>query len=143
MWRPERAIVNPNMLPEVEPYSQHRRGNAMRGKYIIIAVSAIICGTGAASWRAASEIGSRIQAANHLAAMAQLNAEEKARAAELALGVSEAAERFTREELALERKTRETAEQALNKVVNRTAQAARALTGQGNTAKIPLEAEIT
>jgi hypothetical protein len=104
----------------------------MRGKYIIITVSTIICGTGAASWHAASQIGLRIKAATHLAAMAQLNAEERARAAELALGTVEAAGRFAREELALERNTREAAEQALDKAVNRTAQAARVLAGQDN-----------
>jgi hypothetical protein len=115
--------------------SKHRRGNAMRGKYIIIIVSAIICGAGTASWLAASQIGPRIQAATHLAAMAQLNAEEKAKAAELAQGISEAAERFAREELALERNTREAVEQALDKAVNRTAQAVMILAGQDNMTK--------
>jgi hypothetical protein len=107
----------------------------MRGKYIIITVLAIICGAGAAGWRAASEIGLRIQAATHLAAMAQLNAEEKVKAAELAQGTSEAAERFARKELALERYTREAVEQALDTAVNRTAQAARMLAGKDNMTK--------
>src|SRR5262249_21228822 len=107
----------------------------MRGRYIIITVLSIICGAGAASWHAASQIGLRIKAATHLAAMARLDAEEKAKAAESALGISEAAERFAREELALERKTREAAEQALDKAVSRTAQAARVLAEQGNMTK--------
>jgi hypothetical protein len=49
--------------------------------------------------------------------MAQRNAEEKAKAAELALGTSEAAERLARQELALERNKREAVEQALNKAL--------------------------
>jgi hypothetical protein len=119
----------------------------MRSKYIIFAVVAITCGVGAASWRAANEVGLRIQAATHLAAMAQLNAEEKAKAAETALAISEAAERFAREELALERKTREAAEQALDKAINRTAEAAVTLAEQKNMTKsldenLP-DAEIT
>jgi hypothetical protein len=101
----------------------------MRGKYIMITL-AITCCTGVASWRAASQISLRIQAATHLPAMAQLNAQEKARAAEIAMGVSEAAERFAREELALERKTREAAERALDKALNRTVQTARTLAEQ-------------
>jgi hypothetical protein len=112
--------------------SVHHWGNAMHGKYIIITVLAITCGAGAAGWRAASQIGLRIQAATHLAAMAQLTAEEKAKAAELAQGVAEAAERFAREELARERNAREAAEQALDKAVSRTAQAALMLSGQAS-----------
>jgi hypothetical protein len=107
----------------------------MRGKYIILIVSAIVGGTGAASWHAANQIGLRIKAATHLAAMAQLNAEERAKAAELALGTSEVAARFAREELVLERSTREAAEQALEKAVNRTAQAASVLAGEDNMTK--------
>jgi hypothetical protein len=107
----------------------------MHGKYIIITVLAITCGAGAASWRAASQIGLRIQAATHLAAMAQRTAEEKAKAAELAQGVSEAAERFAREELARERNARDAAEQALGKAVSRTAQAALMLSGQASMTK--------
>jgi hypothetical protein len=85
----------------------------MRSKHIIITtVLAFACGAGAASWCAANQIRSRIQAAT-LAAMAQSNAEEKAKAAELALGMSEAAQRIAWDELALERKRREAAEQAL------------------------------
>jgi hypothetical protein len=107
----------------------------MRSKYIVITALVITCGAGVASWRAASQISLRIQAATHLAATALSNAEEKAKATELALGISEAAERFAREELALERKTREAAELALDKAVNRTAQAALMLSEQGNMAK--------
>src|SRR5215468_9027329 len=104
-------------------------GNAMRAEYTLITLSAIIFGAGAASWHAASQIGLRIKAATHLAAMAQLHAEEKAEAAELAQGTSEAAERFAREELALEKNTREVAEQALDNTVNRAARAAKVLAG--------------
>jgi hypothetical protein len=107
----------------------------MRGRYIVLTVLAITCGTGAAGWRAASYISSRIKAAPHLASMVQPNAEEKAKVAELALGVSEAAERFARQELALERKRREAAEQALDKAVNRTARVATVLAAQGNMTK--------
>jgi hypothetical protein len=107
----------------------------MRVKYIVITVLAITCSAGAASWRAANQINSRIRAATHLAAMARSNAEEKAKAAEIALGISEAAERFAREEATLERKTREAAEQALDKAVNRTAQATTALAEQRNMTK--------
>jgi hypothetical protein len=107
----------------------------MRGKYIIITVLAITCGAGAASWYAASQIGLRIQPATHLAAMAQSAAEEKAKAAELALGISEASERFARDELAQETKMRIAAEQALDKAINRTAQAVRVLADRGNVRK--------
>src|SRR5215470_12881147 len=93
----------------------------MRAKYIAIIAPAIICGAGAASWLA-SHISSRNQAAAHLAAIAQSRAEEKAEAAELALGISEAAERFARDELAQETKMPIVAEQALDKAINRTAQ---------------------
>jgi hypothetical protein len=96
----------------------------MRSKYIIITtVLAFACGAGAASWRAANQIRSRIQAAT-LAAMAQSNAEEKAKAAELALGMSEAAQRIAWDELALERKRREAAEQALLSLDKMTAKQA-------------------
>jgi hypothetical protein len=108
----------------------------MRRKYIVIAtVSAFTCGAGAASWRAANHITSRIKSATHLAANAQLAAEEKAKSAEAALGMSEAAERIAWDELALERKRRQAAEQALDKAVNRTAQAVRLLAEQGNKTK--------
>jgi hypothetical protein len=106
----------------------------MRGKYIIVTL-AITCGAGAVGWRAANQISLRIQAATHLAPMAQLNAEEKAKGAEVAQGTSEAAERFARKELALERHTREAVEQALDIAINRTAQAARILAEQDNMTK--------
>jgi hypothetical protein len=118
----------------------------MRSRYIVITALAITC-AGAASWGAANQISSRIRAATHLAAMAQSAAEEKAKAADLALGISEAAERLAREELAQERKTRQSAEQALDKAVSRTAQAVRMLAGQGQSRDAfegkPASAEIT
>jgi hypothetical protein len=107
----------------------------MRGKYIIITVLAFTCGAGAASWYAASQTGLRTQAATHLAAMAQSAVEEKAKAAELALEISEASERFARDQLAQETKMRLAAEQALDKAINRTAQAVRVLADQGNVRK--------
>jgi hypothetical protein len=103
----------------------------MRGKYIIITL-AITCSACVVSWRAASQIGQRIRAATQLAAMAQLNAEEKAKAAESALGVSEAAERIAWDELALEKKRRQAAELALDKAVYRTARAVGVLSEQRN-----------
>src|SRR5262249_20991673 len=120
----------------------------MRGKYIVIAtVLAFTCGAGAASWRAANQISSRIKSATYLAANAQLAAEEKAKSTEAALGMSEAAERIAWNELALERKRRQEAEQALDKAVNRTAQAVRLLAEQGNKTKSfqgkSADAEIT
>jgi hypothetical protein len=135
---PAKAKFNLDMLEKDLPnlFSQKRRwGNTMRSMYIITGVVAITCGVGAASWRAANEVGLRIQAATHLAAMAQLAAEEKAKAAESAQGVSEAAERFAGVELVLERNAREAAEQALDKAVSRTAQAARMLAEQKNMTK--------
>jgi hypothetical protein len=89
----------------------------MRGKYFVITTLVFTCGAGVGSWRAVSVISSRSKAATHLAEMAQHNAEEKAKAAELALGTSEAAERLARQELALERNKREAAEQALDKAL--------------------------
>ncbi len=49
-----------------------------RDEYIVIALSALTLGLGAAYWRAGNEIGLRIQAATHLAAMAQAAAEDQA-----------------------------------------------------------------
>ena len=118
-----REIANINLETLANGVPKHHWGNAMRGKYIIITtVLAFACGAGATSWRAANQISSRIQAATHSATMAQSNAEEKVKAAELAQATSEAAVRIAWDELALERKRREAAEQALDKA-NRTAQA--------------------
>jgi len=85
----------------------------MRGSIVITAL-VFTCGAGVGSWQAASVISSRSKAAIHLADMAQRNAEEKTKAAELA----ESAERFARQELALEKNKREAAEQALDKALN-------------------------
>jgi hypothetical protein len=89
----------------------------MSDRYFVIAALVFTCGAGVGSWRAASVVSSRSKAATHLAEMAQRNAEEKAKAAELTLETSEAAERLARQELALEKNKREAVEQALNKAL--------------------------
>jgi hypothetical protein len=99
----------------------------MRGKYIIGLFLSLGFGFGLASWRATAEFGPRLQAAAHLAAMAQLAAEERANA----LG----------EKLDQETEARETAEQAWEKVANRAADLGQQLIEQiGATRK--LEAKL-
>jgi len=119
----------------------------MRREYVVITtVLAFTCGAGVTSWRAANHC-SRIKSATDLAAKAQLAAEEKAKSDAAALGMSEAAERIAWDEVALERKRRQAAEQALDKAVIRTAQAVRVLAEEGNKTKSfqgnSAEAEIT
>ena len=95
----------------------------MRGKYIISAFLVLIFGSGLAFWQANHEFGLRLQAATHLAAMAQLAAEEQANA--------------LREKLDQEMKARETAELAWKKVANRAADLIEQLTQQiGATRRI-------
>ncbi|MGA7323653.1 MAG: hypothetical protein WBX25_04030 [Rhodomicrobium sp.] len=73
----------------------------MPRKYIVIALSALALGSGVAYWRATNETDLRIQATTHLAALAQLAAEEEAKDLSQKLGdetrARETAERARKE----------------------------------------------